>query len=242
MHNLAFRYSQAFNKRYCKIGHLFQGRYKAILLDKEGYFLKLLRYIHLNPVRANMVKNPLDYYWNSHSAYLGECEITWLTTTHALSMFDTVLGSARKLYNDYCLKKESQEELDELRKGFKDGQVLGDDNFTTTIREKCDQKTDSKAPLPLILQAACIVFNIDVSILSSTIQSRKVSLIRGAIAAQAVENGMKLKDVGIVFKRDESTISRLISRFLINYSLCENLKQQTQQLKETVYQLASLQA
>ena len=144
----------------------------------------------MNPVRAKMIKDPFDYYWNSHKAYLGGCEITWLTTTHALARFDIVLKRARKLYNDYCLKKESEEELYELRKNFKDGQVLGGDNFATTIRETREQKSTLQIPLLVILEAACIIFDIEMSELSSTGQSRHISLIRGAIAAQALENGI----------------------------------------------------
>ena len=56
MHNLAFRYSQKTNRQYSKIGHLFQGRFKACLVEETSYFLRLLRYIHMNPVRAGLVK------------------------------------------------------------------------------------------------------------------------------------------------------------------------------------------
>lgn len=54
-------YTQYFSKRYQKVGHLFQGRYKALLCDKDGYLLAIIRYIHLNPVRARIVKMPGDY-------------------------------------------------------------------------------------------------------------------------------------------------------------------------------------
>ena len=68
-----------------------------------------------------------------------------------------------------------------------------------------------------------------------TSQSRHVSLIRGVIAAKALENGMKLKDIGEVFRRDKSTISRFSSRFLNKYHLCESLRRQIQKLKEKSY-------
>ncbi len=59
--NLSFRYTRYINKKKSQIGHLFQGRYKAILIDADSYLLELVRYIHLNPVRAKLVTNPADY-------------------------------------------------------------------------------------------------------------------------------------------------------------------------------------
>ena len=242
VHNLAFRYSQDFNKRYGKIGHLFQGRYKAILLDEEGYFLKLIRYIHMNPVRANMVKEPSAYHWSSHNAYLGENEIAWLIIEHALKKFDIVRDRARKLYNDYTLKKETQEELAELRSSFKDGQILGNDEFAASIRETCDKPIDSPVPLSAIIEAACIVFSVEMPMIASPSQSRQICLVRGAIVAQALENGMSITNTAKVLRRDESTVSRLCSRFLAKYHLCDDLKNQARLLKEKSIQLANLQA
>ncbi len=61
MQNVAFRYAQRINRKTKKIGHLFQGRFKAILIEERSYFIKLLRYIHLNPVRAKIVNSPENY-------------------------------------------------------------------------------------------------------------------------------------------------------------------------------------
>ncbi len=59
--NLSLRYTRWINRREKRMGHLFQGRYKALLLDRDAYLLELVRYIHLNPVRAGLVEEPLDY-------------------------------------------------------------------------------------------------------------------------------------------------------------------------------------
>lgn len=71
MQNLSFRYTRWINQRKKRVGHLFQGRYKAILVDADSYLLQLVCYIHLNPVRANMVKRPEHYRWSGHRAYIG---------------------------------------------------------------------------------------------------------------------------------------------------------------------------
>ena len=69
--NLSFRYTRYLNRRKNQVGHLFQGRYKALLIDADSYLLELVRYIHNNPVRAGMVKTAEEYPWSSHHAYLG---------------------------------------------------------------------------------------------------------------------------------------------------------------------------
>jgi putative transposase len=71
MHRLLTGYSQYYNRRYQRIGHLLQGRYKATLCQSDRYLAELVRYIHLNPVRAKMVTEPEQYPYSSHRAYLG---------------------------------------------------------------------------------------------------------------------------------------------------------------------------
>ncbi|MFN2356956.1 MAG: transposase [Desulfotignum sp.] len=78
MQNVSFRYTRHINSRQKRFGHLFQGRYKAILIDKDNYLLELVRYIHCNPVRAKICENPADYQWSSHNAYLGIQKYPWL--------------------------------------------------------------------------------------------------------------------------------------------------------------------
>ncbi|MDA1101451.1 MAG: transposase, partial [Proteobacteria bacterium] len=75
-------YTQAFNRRHGRVGHLFQGRYKAILVEREAYLLELARYVVLNPVRAKLagIKAASDWPWSSHRAVAGEAAAPdWLT-------------------------------------------------------------------------------------------------------------------------------------------------------------------
>ncbi len=65
-------YTQRFNRVYQRVGHVFQGRYKAILVEKETYFLELARYLVLNAVREGMVLSPGDYPWSSYRVMIGE--------------------------------------------------------------------------------------------------------------------------------------------------------------------------
>ncbi len=69
MQGLQFTYTRSYNRRYAKIGHLFEGRYKAIVCDREAYLLELVRYVHLNPARLRRPRDPWWYPWSSHRAY-----------------------------------------------------------------------------------------------------------------------------------------------------------------------------
>jgi len=81
-------YTQAFNRRHRRVGHLFQGRYKAILVDKESYLLELSRYVHLNPWRLKKSQDPFRYGWSSLKAYVGALAVpSWLTVEEVLGEF-----------------------------------------------------------------------------------------------------------------------------------------------------------
>ena len=72
MQAVQFTYTQRYNRRHRTVGHLFQGRYKAILCDRNAYLLELVRYIHLNPGRMRKSVDPRKFRWSSHRSYLGE--------------------------------------------------------------------------------------------------------------------------------------------------------------------------
>jgi REP element-mobilizing transposase RayT len=74
-------YTQAFNRQHNKVGHLFQDRFKAILVDRDAYLLEVCRYVELNPARANLVKKPEAWAWSSYRAHVGlETSPVWLDT------------------------------------------------------------------------------------------------------------------------------------------------------------------
>jgi len=96
--DFARKYAIQLNKRLDQKGHLFQGRHKAYLVEKNDYFLALVRYIHLNPVEAHIVQDPSEYKWCSHNAYLGKNNIGWLTVSRFLSFFGEDENLATKHY------------------------------------------------------------------------------------------------------------------------------------------------
>jgi REP element-mobilizing transposase RayT len=96
------KYAQWFNRRHGRCGHLFQGRFKGFLVEKQGYLLTLIRYVALNPVRARMVERPEQYHWSSYRATAGlEAAPPWLTTEWALTPFGRDLIIQQQGYREY---------------------------------------------------------------------------------------------------------------------------------------------
>jgi REP-associated tyrosine transposase len=92
-------YTQRYNRRHARVGHIFQGRFKAILVERESYLLELARYIVLNPVRARVVEDPGRYRWSSYQATIGKVvQPPWLNTDWLLSQFAKTRPVAQQRY------------------------------------------------------------------------------------------------------------------------------------------------
>ena len=103
-------YTQKFNRNHAKVGHVFQGRFKSIVVDKDAYLLELCRYIVLNPVRAGMVEHPKDYLWSSYRATAGLTKKPdFLTSDWILAQFGDDRKRAKKEYRKFVLAGISEE-------------------------------------------------------------------------------------------------------------------------------------
>ncbi len=127
--NLSFRYTRWVNKGQGRVGHLFQDRYKAILVDAETYLLELVRYIHLNPLRARLVDAPVAYPRSGHRAHLGQEEIPWLTTDWVLGQLTTRLPTAWYRYARFVSEETAEDRREDFHRGVTDVRILGDDRF-----------------------------------------------------------------------------------------------------------------
>jgi hypothetical protein len=104
MRRLLTGYAGDFNRRHKRIGRLFQNRYKSILVEEEPYLLELVRYVHLNPLRAGLVQSleQLDRYpWTGHSALMGRVARPWQAVREVLGQFGSRRGTSRQRYRDY---------------------------------------------------------------------------------------------------------------------------------------------
>lgn len=97
-------YGQSFNQRHKSVGHLFQGRFKAILVEKDSYLLELSRYLVRNPVRAGIVEDPAQWPWSSYRMTLGkEKDAPWFSKDILLAYFSSNRGKAQSLYEAFVM-------------------------------------------------------------------------------------------------------------------------------------------
>ena len=95
-------YTQTFNRTHHRVGHVFQGRYRAVMVERDAYLLELMRYVVLNPVRAGMASDAADWPWSSYGAMVGTAGCPeWLQTDWVLSQFSPVRSMAVKGYVDF---------------------------------------------------------------------------------------------------------------------------------------------
>ena len=127
-------YTQRFNRKHKRVGHVFQGRYKAIIVQKETYLLELARYIVLNPVRARMVRSAKDWPWSSYRASAGLADRpSWLTTDWILSAFSDKRAEAIEHYRAFVADGKNQPALwDKLKNQI----YLGTDAFVQKMLDK----------------------------------------------------------------------------------------------------------
>ena len=165
MRKLLTGYALYFNKKYERSGYLYQNRYKSILCQEEEYLLKLIRYIHLNPLRAKLVKdmNELDAYkWCGHSVIIGEKESQWQSTGDILKLFGECRSEAIMKYREFVNKGSDEGKIEKLtgggvvrsaggwkemislkqskQKQQGDERILGDGDFVERILKDSEEK------------------------------------------------------------------------------------------------------
>ncbi|OYD16284.1 hypothetical protein CH333_03725 [candidate division WOR-3 bacterium JGI_Cruoil_03_44_89] len=141
MQGLLQSYTQWHNRKYRTVGHLFQGRYKAILCDKDIYLLQLVRYIHLNPIRAGIETSPSHCKWTSHRTYLKGDNKGLVDTDLVLNQFSANKRRAIRLYNKFVnedLRGDKGEKYYEVR----DQRILGDEEFYEEVIQRTGERWD----------------------------------------------------------------------------------------------------
>lgn len=147
MHRVLTGYSQYYNRRYRRSGHLLEGRHKAILCQSDRYLAELVRYIHLNPVRAKMVSAPEQYPYGGHRAYLGMEPAGILDVDPVLRHFGAKQKVAREAYRQFVAagKKLGHQEEFYLTD---EGRILGNEEFVdATIHRIGETKRQPRVPV-----------------------------------------------------------------------------------------------
>ena len=214
MQSLLFRYTRYFNRLHGEVGHLFQGRYKAILCDKEAYLLELVRYIHLNPVRAKMVKDPEDYVWTGHLSYLGKGADGLVDEEVVLDQFSDRRSLGRRRYCRFVWEGISSGHEDKYYR-VKDQRYLGEDSFVQRVEKerKEPQSWVYEVPLEAISEETSIAMGITRHKLYSTTRDREGARGRGIVGYLARRvSGYGVKEIADHFGRSPVTMSEGIKK------------------------------
>jgi REP element-mobilizing transposase RayT len=218
MRRLLTGYAVYFNRKYQRSGHLFQNRYKAILCEEEPYLLELVRYIHLNPLRAGVVADleGLERYpWSGHAVLLGTRTMEGQTTNEVLSRFGTSRVRALRAYRQFIADGVAAGHRDDLRGGglkrsqpdyedrgeisAYDERILGSGEFVTLLTRRDDLFQESKPLLSLdaLLQKVCAITGVDAERLIQPGKERAVARARAIFCCLAVrEYGYTAKEAG----------------------------------------------
>jgi REP element-mobilizing transposase RayT len=141
-------YAVYFNRKRRRVGHLFQGRFKAVLVDADEYLKHLSRYIHLNPVRARRVEHCKDYPWSSYPALGGYVKPPeWLETDWLLSLFAEDRDGAKRAYRDF-VESVQNEKIENPSEQVVGGAVLGRPDFVNWVRKTFLSKHSDNKEIP----------------------------------------------------------------------------------------------
>jgi hypothetical protein len=205
-------YTTYFNVKRKRSGHLFQGRFKSIVVDADEYAMELSRYIHLNPVRAGGVKNPEYHEWSSYRAYIGNSDTQdWLKTDFILSGFGTGRESRQKNYRAFVEKHLRAESASPLQ-GVIASTMLGTPEFVAHISEQYlnARKPDRSVPAVRALSRRLPIEDL--------VQKVEEIVPDGKLARKVAMyvchryGGGKLKEIGERFSIGDSAVSQATTR------------------------------
>lgn len=205
MHNITFRYAKWLNSRQKRVGHVFQGRFKSIFVASKSQLLELVRYIHLNPVRAKMVKFAENYKWSSYQSYLRKNYFSWLNIDTVLNILDEnrlkALDKYKLIHSALLPKIEDVLEYRDM--------VPIDDFFTYPPYEESPKVIEFSE----LVKHVCNNLSISEQTIITSSRKREFSKVRGMIVWLAVElNVATLTYCARFFKRNESVLTRIVDR------------------------------
>jgi len=193
-------FTQTYNRKANRTGHVFEQRYKAILCEKDQYLLMLIRYIHQNPLRAG-INNGLNYNWSSYIEYLDETKNDLCDVEFPLSLFKNRLDRFVEFMNEEEteIKKVSIREFSENIDEYKE---INKDNGESTTFD-----------LETIVARVCAVLNLEVDQISSKTRKREIANARQLIAFIASKNPeIKQKEIAERFNINQNSVSMMLSK------------------------------
>ena len=216
LHHINGAYTTYFNIKRGRSGHLFQGRFKGILVERDAYGQELSRYIHLNPVRSGVVKDPSEYRWSSYRFYIGkQKEPRWLTTEWVLGYFGGRKHSGYRRYREFVEKNMTMKLESPLQEAIA-STFLGSEGFIKKIsRGYLENREIDKRNVPavkLILTKGPSLGEIEEAV-SKILGKDHVFYRKLCIHLSHRYSGMGLEEIGRHFGMKGSAISQSSRRF-----------------------------
>jgi REP element-mobilizing transposase RayT len=213
MQQVESRFARFVQKGIPTTGHLFENRYHALLVDVDSYFLELIRYIHLNPVRAGIVDTADMYLWSSHRTYLGKVEQPWVETAFALRLFSDDLAKARLLYANFINEQVGALDSSDIRGHPKEPRVLGDDRFLDKLTIPILRRHPTTT-FEQLVHDVCTEHGITIDHLRSSGRHHDASKARAHLAQRAIAQQVaSLSEVARYLYRSVSALSRAVDRY-----------------------------
>jgi len=210
MQGLQQSYTQYFNRCYRKVGHLFQGRYKAIICERDKYLLALVRYIHLNAVRAKLATRPERYLYSGHNSYLTNGTAKIVEVVPILKLM-----GGKKAYERFVLEGIG-ENHNEAYYAVEDQRFLGEEGFGEEISRNGEEHDKRKAKKPLEAEFKEIARRKETTpeLLRGKDRRWDISTKRAEVVAMLVrEYGYAVSEVAKYLGRDQANISMMLSRW-----------------------------
>ncbi len=238
MHNISFRYTRFFNRKRGVTGHLFQGRYKAILIDAESFLLELVRYIHLNPVRTYTATEAEDYPWSSHRAYLGFESLPWLTVDWLQLHFSDNPSTATAQYSAFISDGVEAGDSRAFLTGNQEGRILSDDHFVEVALYRAGEGRGHRLSMNDIVGRVCAFYQLSEEELARLGKQRHPAEARALIAWLVREQQhLSLTELGRRTRRDLASLSQAASRLERRAAQDEALADRMQSVKKELYRL-----
>lgn len=212
MRHINGAYTTYFNVKRSRSGHLFQGRYKAILVDADEYAKELSRYIHFNPVRANIVERAEEYKWSSLPDYMGTRKPPkWLRRDFILGYFGNNLSEAEREYKNFIRSLEGKEYESPFKEVFA-STILGDTGFIEYVRKSFvkNKEMDNEIPASKAIMEKASMEDIFKNVSREFSDSRLSKDIKQYLCYRYTSK--RLKTIGDQFGVSESAVSHAVRR------------------------------
>ncbi len=210
-------YTMYFNRGYETVGHLFQGRYKAILCDRDEYLLALVKYIHLNPVRAGAARTADDYPWSSHPAYAKKATDSRLVDADfVLRLFSENRAAASRRYQEFIDGGPAVEKAEIYRTA--DQRVLGDEEFVADVKSRVPFEMNGRGrqraySLEDIAAAIERVTAVSIDRMRTQTKSRTVADGRRLFCRAAKEFSCRNHEIAAFLRKDPAAVTRYLKEY-----------------------------